>query len=1191
MVGIIDKIKQRRTLYIQAIFSGFAFFIMVVICYAFMSNNTRRNLLRNTQNLLDYEQFQIESVLLQSEITLDGVSRTLRSMIIRGSSTDDLENYINDISKYISGSIEHVSSINGIYGYFETLSGGPVFLTGFNLNLPNDFNPAKSAWYEMAVLAKGGMVEILANEQAVMEEKVLTYSRAIYDDSGLRLGVVCIDLRFDEIGKGAVRTASEQGGYGILISHDMVVLAHGNPAFVGKSFHDRVIPASIFAEALKNGIEVSERTLIDYNNNASVAFFRSLPNGWYLGIVIPRGPYYGIITNMALILFVLAAAFATTFILILVNTSTAYENVQLLLDKTPLSVHLWNKDLHLIDCNEQAVKLFNVKNKRELIDRFLDLSPEYQPDGQLTKEKVVSFLKKALVEGSSTTEWMHQTLDGEPMPVEITVVRIPYNKDNAIIAYGRDLREHKRMMADINTASSKLAIESSTLKTMFDFAPDLIFCKDLNFNYTRFNESFINFFNLKKEKVVDKNSFNVKLPKELAEKISDVDRKVMEERKMITYEEYLPDRDGIMRTFETKKIPLMQGDDLIGLMGIARDVTERKAMEEAANNANRTKSAFLANMSHEIRTPMNAIIGITEIELRDETLSKKTKESLTRIHDSGELLLSIINDLLDMSKIEAGKLEIVPVKYELASLINDVMMLNMTRMGSKPIEFKLFLNENIPSALFGDELRIKQILNNLLSNAWKYTKKGMIVLSVSVEPKEENSEEENDEGSNAILIFKVNDTGIGMTKEQLGKLFDEYARFNLEANRTTEGTGLGMSITRNLIRMMHGEISVTSTVNLGSEFIVRIPQKTVGAEVLSKDVAENLQMFRANSVKQIRKAQILVEPMPYGSILIVDDVESNLFVAKGFMEPYKLKIDTSTNGYDVIEKVKKGSVYDIIFMDHMMPNMDGIEATKIVRGLGYTQPIVALTANAVVGQADMFLSNGFDAFVSKPIDIRELNTMLKRFIRDKQKPEVIEAAHKQSAPTDSTEPGGNDAVKPSINPELAEIFIRETTATIAKLEDIYEKRDACTDKDIQLYIVAVHGLKSSLANVGEPELSAIAAKLEQAGRDKNTVIMAAETPEFLDKLIALVRKLTPLKKDKTDKVIDEDLPYLREKLLALQKACSNYDIRTADEAISEIKKKAWSSRLEESLAAISGFLLHSDFDEAVNAIDEVIKTL
>ncbi|MDR0447624.1 MAG: HAMP domain-containing protein, partial [Treponema sp.] len=231
-------------------------------------------------------------------------------------------------------------------------------------------------------------------------------------------------------------------------------------------------------------------------------------------------------------------------------------------------------------------------------------------------------------------------------------------------------------------------------------------------------------------------------------------------------------------------------------------------MESAA------KTSFLANMSHEIRTPMNAILGITEILLHDETLGNNTKEALNKVYNSGDMLLHIINDILDLSKIDAGKLELDPAIYDVPSLINDTVTLNMMRIGSKPIEFELSVDENTPGSLLGDELRIKQILNNLLSNAFKYTKKGVVKFSVSVE-KERQSHNED-----MSLVFSVSDTGQGMTEEQISKLFDEYSRFNMDSNRTIEGTGLGMSITQSLIQMMNGRISVKSVLNLGTQFTV-----------------------------------------------------------------------------------------------------------------------------------------------------------------------------------------------------------------------------------------------------------------------------------------------------------------------------------------------------------------------------------
>jgi CheY-like chemotaxis protein len=239
-----------------------------------------------------------------------------------------------------------------------------------------------------------------------------------------------------------------------------------------------------------------------------------------------------------------------------------------------------------------------------------------------------------------------------------------------------------------------------------------------------------------------------------------------------------------------------------------------------------------------------------------------------------------------------------------------------------------------------------------------------------------------------MLHFEISDTGVGMSKEQVEKLFDAYSRFNSDENKFIEGTGLGMNITYNLVRMMNGNIDVESELGKGSKLKVNLLQKVENPnEVIGENAIKNLKELRLSSSRQ-KKAQIVYESMSYGSVLIVDDIESNLFVAKGLLAPYDLSIDTACDGFQAIEKIEDGKIYDIIFMDHMMPQMDGVKTTKIIRDLGYQAPIIALTANAIVGQADVFLQNGFNGFISKPIDIRELNAIINKFIRDKQSPEV-----------------------------------------------------------------------------------------------------------------------------------------------------------------------------------------------------------
>jgi len=616
-----------------------------------------------------------------------------------------------------------------------------------------------------------------------------------------------------------------------------------------------------------------------------------------------------------------------------------------------------------------------------------------------------------------------------------------------------------------------------------------------------------------------------------------------------------------------------------------KDLREQQAMlremhkAEIAEESNKMKGKFLATMSHEIRTPMNAILGITEIQMQNKRLPHETYEALSYIHSSGYMLLGIINDILDMSKVDAGKLELLPAKYEVASIIQDTVQLNTMRIGSKRINFALHVDPFTPAELIGDELRIKQILNNLLTNAMKYTESGEVMLSVAAEYKALPDADTQGEPDPVTLIFRVRDTGQGITQEQLNMIFDEYTRFNTRAHRVIQGTGLGLSITKRLIDMMNGEISVESVPDKGSTFTVRLPQGAVGPDILGAEMAKNLEQFHFNSPTQVKTAQIVRQPMPYGSVLIVDDVETNLYVAKGLLAPYDLSVATAGSGHDAIEKIKSGNVYDIVFMDHMMPIMDGIETTQKLRSMGYTRPIVALTANAVAGQAEEFLMSGFDDYISKPIDIRQLNLLLNRLIRDKQPPETLEAAKNGAL----KKPAVDEESSSSLDPELARTFIRDAQKAVGTLKAIYEKRDALENDDIHSYTVTTHAMKSALANIGEEELSAVAKKLEAAGRDGDTAVIAGETSAFLSDLQAVINKITPKEEDDGNKAEDdEDQAYLQEKLVVFRAACVVYDKKAAKEIIIDLKKKKWSRPTKEMLNLLAERLLHSDFEEAAN---------
>ena len=599
-------------------------------------------------------------------------------------------------------------------------------------------------------------------------------------------------------------------------------------------------------------------------------------------------------------------------------------------------------------------------------------------------------------------------------------------------------------------------------------------------------------------------------------------------------------------------------------------ILEADKQRQEAVKANMAKSVFLNTMSHEIRTPLNAILGIADILLYKENLPVEVSKSIGIIHASGDLLLGLINNVLDISRIEAGKLELENNIYELASLISDTVQLNSMRTGSKPIDLEVDVDENLPSHLIGDQLRIKQILNNLLSNAIKYTESGTVRLTVA--PGKCNANEE-------VLVITVSDTGQGMSKEQLKILFEKYVRFNETANRYTEGTGLGMPITQNLVQLMGGEITVESEPGKGSVFTVCLPQTSCGAGCIGKETVENLKQFRTCSLKRMKQVQISRELMPYGKILIVDDVETNIYVARGLMAPYELNIDSVTSGPEAIEKIKAGNVYDIIFMDYMMPEMNGIETARHIMDMGYKNPIIALTANAISGQENIFLDNGFADFITKPVDIRQLNMVLNKFVRDK---------HFQAA-AGLAQNLADSPVNSEIDPLLAEAFLMDAHRSLAVMDDLLKGGLAPDSEELRLFTVHIHGMKSALSNIGKIPLSSWAMKLEKLSRSGDADAVSAETPAFIAALRAFMSEIAPAKNNMQEMpdAEEEDRPFLYKQLEKISSACEEYDDLAIEQALKELKTRTWHKNTNKLLEAVSEQLLLSGFDKIRSLVSRI----
>jgi signal transduction histidine kinase/CheY-like chemotaxis protein len=415
---------------------------------------------------------------------------------------------------------------------------------------------------------------------------------------------------------------------------------------------------------------------------------------------------------------------------------------------------------------------------------------------------------------------------------------------------------------------------------------------------------------------------------------------------------------------------------------IAREANERRQEIEklaaALKDASDSKSAFLANISHEMRTPMNAIIGLSTVMLDGETVQGELRENLEIIHDSSVMLLDVINDILDINKLEAGTLKIVSAEYDLPDLINELSSQSLMRAEGRPIRFELLIDETLPLKLCGDELRIKQICNKLLDNAFKYTEKGSVSLSISCQR----------DMAYAWLTIAIRDTGIGIRPAGMDRLFSNYGQLDTKANRRSGGTGLGLAIVKRMAEMMGGTISAESEYGKGSIFTLRIIQQFGTGGQIGNAIMESLRNFRYSGDKRRQDQKLPRVRVPGTKALVVDDVPTTQMVARGLIQPCGMQVDCVSSGAEAIEIIRRAEEkYDIIFMDYMMPEMDGIEAARIIReeiGTMYarTVPIVVLTAADITGMEKTFLQNGFNDFLIKPLDIIRLDSVLTRWVRD-----------------------------------------------------------------------------------------------------------------------------------------------------------------------------------------------------------------
>ena len=669
----------------------------------------------------------------------------------------------------------------------------------------------------------------------------------------------------------------------------------------------------------------------------------------------------------------------------------ANERARLLLDSTPLCCEIWDQDLNLFDCNEEAVKLFNAKDKQELMEKYFELSPEYQPDGMLSLEKAVMMLQKAIEEGRCVYEWMHQTLNGKPIPCEITLVRVDYEDGYAIAAYNRDLREHKKMMGEIEhrdellntvTQTATILLESeisdfnNTVQIALGMLGEAVDVDRVYIwkNYTEDGRLFCTQLyewsggaepqqgtEITLGIPYDENIPTWEEPLSKGDCINSLVRdRPPEEQEQLTPQGilsilivpiFLKDRfwgfigfdDCHNETLfsENEVVILKSGSLLIANAMLRNDITQELAVAlEEAQAASRAKSEFLSNMSHEIRTPLNAVIGMTSIGISTTELDRK-QYCFNKIASASKHLLGVVNDVLDMSKIEAGKFELALTAFNFEKMLQRVVDVSLFRIDEKHQIFKLQLDKNIPNCLIGDDQCLAQIITNLLGNAVKFTpENGEIRLAVNL--LELNKE-------TCQIQVDVIDTGIGISKEQQARLFQSFEQAESGTSRKFGGTGLGLAISKRIVEIMGGKLWVESEPGEGSAFSF-----TVELGIAEDDKCDISYMYK-DRIKKLR-------------VLAVDDEQDELDLFSDVSRQANIECETARTCGDALNLIEQGNNYDIYFVDQAIQDMDGIEISRLIREKDAGNPFIILTSSFGETLADIrAVEAGIDKIISKPI--------------------------------------------------------------------------------------------------------------------------------------------------------------------------------------------------------------------------------